>query len=166
MIKKTLIAMIACAAVSAGAAAADFKVGVVNPGRVLSESAPAVAAQKKLQNYFKAREDELNRAVRDFRTRAQNFEKNSSVMSESERLKQRQDLAERERDISRRQRALLEERNQRANEESQIILSRANRIIQDLARKQNYDLILQEAVYVNPKIDLTNEVIRQLNSSK
>ena len=87
-------------------------------------------------------------------------------MSESERLKQRQDLAERERDISRRQRALLEERNQRANEESQIILSRANRIIQDLARRQNYDLILQEAVYVNPKIDLTNEVIRQLNSSK
>ncbi|HBC70272.1 MAG: OmpH family outer membrane protein [Duodenibacillus sp.] len=166
MIKKTLIAMLACAAVSAGAASADFKVGVVNPGRVLSESAPAIAAQKKLQSYFKAREDELNRAVRDFRTRAQNFEKNSAVMTESERLKQRQDLAERERDISRRQRALLEERNQRANEESQIILSRANRIIQDLARKQNYDLILQEAVYVNPKIDLTNEVIRQLNSSK
>ena len=166
MIKKTLIAMLACAAVSAGAASADFKVGVVNPGRVLSESAPAIAAQKKLQSYFKAREDELNRAVRDFRTRAQNFEKNSAVMTESERLKQRQDLAERERDISRRQRALLEERNQRANEESQIILSRANRIIQDMARKQNYDLILQEAVYVNPKIDLTNEVIRQLNSSK
>jgi len=166
MIKKTLIAMLACVAVSAGAASADFKVGVVNPGRVLSESAPAIAAQKKLQSYFKAREDELNRAVRDFRTRAQNFEKNSAVMTESERLKQRQDLAERERDISRRQRALLEERNQRANEESQIILSRANRIIQDLARKQNYDLILQEAVYVNPKIDLTNEVIRQLNSSK
>ncbi|HBZ58322.1 MAG TPA: hypothetical protein DEO49_04130 [Sutterella sp.] len=166
MIKKTLIAMIASAAICTGAAAADFKVGVVNPGRVLSESAPAIAAQKKLQSYFKAREDELNRAVRDFRTRAQNFEKNSAAMSESERLKQRQDLAERERDISRRQRALLEERNQRANEESQIILSRANRIIQDLARRQNYDLILQEAVYVNPKIDLTNEVIRQLNSSK
>ncbi len=166
MFKKSLVALIASVAVCAGAAAADFKVGVVNPGRVLSESAPAVAAQKKLQDYFKAREDELNRAVRDFRTRAQNFEKNSAVMTESERLKQRQDLAERERDISRRQRALLEERNQRANEESQIILSRANRIIQDLARRQNYDLILQEAVYVNPKIDLTNEVIRQLNSSK
>ena len=85
-------------------------------------------------------------------------------MTESERLKQRQSLAETERDIARRQRALIEERNQRANEESQIILSRANKIIQDIAKKQKYDLILQDAVWASPKVDITEQVMKQLSA--
>ena len=105
MFKKALIAAAAVAAMTA-ATAADFKVGVVNPGRILSESAPAVAAQNKLKSYF----------------------------------------------------------NQRSQEESQIILSRANRIIQDIAKSQNYDLILQEAVWASPKADLTEQVIKRLNA--
>ena len=84
-------------------------------------------------------------------------------MTESERLKQRQSLAESERDIARRQRALVEERNQRANEESQIILQRANRIIQDIAKKQKFDLIIQDAIWVSPKVDITEQVIKELN---
>jgi outer membrane protein len=84
-------------------------------------------------------------------------------MTDSERLKQRQSLAETERDIARRQRALVEERNQRANEESQIILQRANRIIQDIAKKQKFDLIIQDAIWVSPKVDITEQVIKELN---
>ena len=68
-----------------------------------------------------------------------------------------------ERDIARRQRDLIEERNQRAREESQIILQRADRIIKDIAKKQKYDLILQEAVWASPKIDITEQVMKELN---
>ncbi len=166
MFKKILTAA-AVAAVMCGSAAAvaadSFKIGLVSPARILAESAPAVAAQEKLKTYFKKREEELNRDIRDFRTRAQKFEKDSPVMAESERLKQRQSLAETERDITRRQRALIEERNQRANEESQIILQRANRIIQDIAKKQKFDLIIQDAIWASPKVDITEMVIKELN---
>lgn len=164
MFKKALIAAAAVAAMTA-ATAADFKVGVVNPGRILSESAPAVAAQNKLKSYFKSREDELSRRIRTFKDKAAKFEKDSAVMTETQRLNKRRDLAEEEREISRMQRALLEERNQRSQEESQIILSRANRIIQDIAKSQNYDLILQEAVWASPKADLTEQVIKRLNAT-
>ncbi len=163
MFKKVLMAAAAAALVSGSVAAADFKVGVVNPARILSESTPAVAAQDKLKSYFKKREEELNRDIRNFRTRAQKFEKDSPVMTDSERLKQRQSLGEAERDIARRQRALIEERNQRANEESQIILQRANRIIQDIAKKQKYDLILQDAIWASPRTDITEQVMKELN---
>ena len=163
MFKKALIAAAAVAAMTA-ATAADFKVGVVNPGRILSESAPAVAAQNKLKSYFKSSEDELSRRIRTFKDKAAKFEKDSAVMTETQRLNKRRDLAEEEREISRMQRALLEERNQRSQEESQIILSRANRIIQDIAKSQNYDLILQEAVWASPKADLTEQVIKRLNA--
>ena len=161
MFKKALIAAAAVAAMTA-ATAADFKVGVVNPGRILSESAPAVAAQNKLKSYFKSREDELSRRIRTFKDKAAKFEKDSAVMTETQRLNKRRDLAEEEREISRMQRALVEERNQRSQEESQIILS--NRIIQDIAKSQNYDLILQEAVWASPRADLTEQVIKRLNA--
>jgi outer membrane protein len=163
MFKKVFVASVSAAIMYTAAMAADFKVGVVYPARVLNESAPAVAAQDKSKNYFQKREEELNRLIRDFKSKVSNFEKNGPVMTESDRLKQRQELAELERDIARRQRALIEERNQRANEESQIILTRANRIIQDIAKKDQFDLILQEAVWASPKIDITPRVIEQLN---
>lgn len=161
-----LIAAAACAAVACTSFAADLKIAVVNPQRILSQSAPAVAAQQKLQDYFKSREDSLNARIRAFKQKAQDFEKNSATMTDSQRLSNRQQLAETERDIAREQRALVDERNQRSNEEVQIILSRANRIIQDIAKKQNYDLILQEAVYASSKIDITDQVIKQLGSGK
>ncbi|MDO4936875.1 MAG: OmpH family outer membrane protein [Sutterellaceae bacterium] len=163
MFKKALIAAAGAALLCGAANADDFKVGVVSPARLLSESAPAVAAQDKLKNYFKKREEELNRDIRDFRTRAQKFEKDSPVMTETERLKQRNGLAETERDIARRQRALVEERNQRASEESQLILQRANRIIQDIAKKQKFDLILQDAIWASPRADITEQVMKELN---
>lgn len=163
MFKKALIAAAGAALLCGAASADDFKVGVVSPARLLSESAPAVAAQDKLKNYFKKREEELNRDIRDFRTRAQKFEKDSPVMTETERLKQRNSLAESERDIARRQRALVEERNQRASEESQLILQRANRIIQDIAKKQKFDLILQDAIWASPRADITEQVMKELN---
>ena len=100
--------------------------------------------------------------IRDFRTRAQKFEKDSPVMAESERLKQRQSLAETERDIARRQRALIEERNQRANEESQIILARANKIIQDIAKK-HINLYVIDAIHIAGKLGLkgrTNTILQ------
>lgn len=163
MFKKALIAAAGAALLCGAVSAADFKVGVVSPARLLSESAPAVAAQNKLKNYFKKREEELNRDIRDFRTRAQKFEKDSPVMTETERLRQRNSLAESERDIARRQRALVEERNQRASEESQLILQRANRIIQDIAKKQKFDLILQDAIWASPRADITEQVMKELN---
>ncbi len=166
MFKKALIAL-ACTGLFAGAvAAADGKIGVVNPQKILAQSQTAIAAQKKLQNYFKPREDEVNRLARNFKTRAAKYEKDSAVMTESERIKQRNKLAEDERDIARKQRALVEERNQRSNEEAQIILSQAVKIIQQIAANQKYDVIIQDPVWANSKIDITDEVITRLDAKK
>lgn len=166
MFKKACIAM-ACFGLLAGSlAAADSKIGVVNPQKILSQSQTAINAQKKLQNYFKPREDEVNRLTRTFKTRAAKFEKDSAIMTESERLKQRNELAESERDIARKQRALVEERNQRSNEEAQIILSQSVKIIQQIAQSQNYDVIIQDPVWANPKNDITDQVIAKLDGKK
>jgi outer membrane protein len=55
--------------------------------------------------------------------------------------------------------------NSRKNEELQLVIERANRVVKALAEAEKYDLIVQEAVYVNPKHDITDKVIKSLNAS-
>ena len=52
----------------------------------------------------------------------------------------------------------------RKNEELQSVLDRANRVVKQVAEQEKYDLILQEAVYINPKHDITDKVIKALNA--
>ncbi|MDH4215680.1 MAG: OmpH family outer membrane protein, partial [Gallionella sp.] len=42
----------------------------------------------------------------------------------------------------------------------------ANKAIQEIAEAEEYDLILQEAVYRNPKIDITDSVIKHFADDK
>lgn len=163
MFKKALIAAAAVAAMTA-ATAADFKVGFVDSIRILNESAPAIAAQKKLQSYFKTRQEELNRRARAWQDKHNKFNKDSALLTDTQRMTQQRDLAEGEREIVRMRRALEEEINQRKLDESQIIISRASKVIKDIAESEHYDLIVQEAVWKNPKLDITDQVIKRLNT--
>ena len=69
-------------------------------------------------------------------------------------------------DVQRLQREFREDLNLRKNEELAIVLERANKTIQTIAEVEKYDLILQEAVYRNPKIDITDKVIQYLMDEK
>jgi outer membrane protein len=86
-------------------------------------------------------------------------------MPESERSKRQREAAELERDLQRRQREFREDLNQRRNEELATVIERANRAIRQIAEAEKYDIIFQEAVYASPKIDITEKVIRSLNSA-
>ena len=45
------------------------------------------------------------------------------------------------------------------------VLDRANKVIKQIAEQQHYDLIVQEAVYVSPRIDITDQVLKALAAS-
>ncbi len=43
-----------------------------------------------------------------------------------------------------------------------LVLEMANKVIFKIAEKEKYDLILQEAVYRSPRLDITDKVIEAL----
>ncbi len=69
-----------------------------------------------------------------------------------------------DREFQRKRREFQEDLNSRKNEELQQVLERANKVVKQVAEAEKYDMILQEAVYVNPKHDITDKVIKALNS--
>ncbi|MGE4240442.1 OmpH family outer membrane protein [Ramlibacter sp.] len=146
--------------------AQDFRVGFVNTDRIFREATTAKAAQAKLEQEFARREKELNELGGSLKAAGERFEREAPTLSESQRLARQKQLGDQERDFQRKRREFQEDLNARKNEELQQVLERANRVVKSVAEAEKYDLILQEAVYINPKHDITDKVIRALNSAR
>lgn len=153
--------------VASGSVAAQdaAKIGFVNTERILREAAPAKAAQTKLEAEFAKRDKELQDIAAKLRAASEKFERDAAVMSESDRGKKQRDLAEQDRDFQRRQREFREDLNQRRNEELASVVERANKVIKQIAESERYDVVLQDAVYASPRIDITEKVLKALNGA-
>ena len=51
---------------------------------------------------------------------------------------------------------------QAQNKLLQDLLKNANTVIRDIAEKDGYDLVVQEAVYIKPQYDMTQRVLERL----
>jgi len=151
---------------SVSAMAGDFKVGVVDTERILHESAPAMKAAQKIEKDFSSRDLEIKKMMKLAKELQDSLEKNPAAISEVERRNKERELNALNVNLQRMQREFREDLNLRKNEELAVVLERANKAIQAIAESEKYDLILQEAVYRNPKIDITDKVIKNLASDK
>ena len=155
------------AALPAGAQGAEaLKIGFVNTERVLREAAPAQKAQKKLEKEFQPRDQELQKMDKQVKDLQGQLEKEAVTMPESDRKRKERELGELTREFQRKQREFREDLNLRRNEELATVLERANKVIRAIAEQEKFDLILQEAVYVSTKIDVTDKVLKALASDK
>ena len=94
------------------------------------------------------------------------LERDGVTMADADRRNKERAANDLNRDFQRKQREFREDLNQRRNEELASVLDKANRSVKDIAEKENYDIIFQEAVYANPRIDITDKVIKALSDAK
>lgn len=165
---KRLIAPLLAAslALASFAAQAELKIAFVNGQRVLNESPQAGKAKKKLEKEFEKRDQDLQKLAKQLQGMQESLEKNGLTMAESERRTKEREFGELSRDFQRKQREFREDLNLRQNEEMAAIYERVNKIIKQMAEADKFDLILQEAVYFSPRIDITDRVIKALSDPK
>lgn len=156
--------MVALLLLGSGAGiAADYKIGFVNTERLFREAAPAKRAQQKLEKEFAARDADIQRLSRQVRDLQALLDKDGTTMAESERRNKERDLANQSRDLQRMQREAREDLNLRRNEELASLQERANKVIQQIANDEKFDLILQDpVVFASQRIDITEKVIKAL----
>jgi len=163
---KYLILVAMLGAWSVPACAADLKIGFIDAERINRESAPADVASKRLEKEFQPRVQELQRREAQIKGVQAQLEKDALTLSEADRRTKEQDLSRQIVELQRMQREYSEDLNLRRNQELGALLERANRIIRQIADTEKYDLILQEAVYRNPRLDITEKVLKALAESK
>lgn len=164
--KSVVLASLMSALFVTGAYAAELKVGYVNTQRIFRDAPAAQKAAKKLEGEFAKRDQDLQRMAKQLQGLQENLEKNSVTMAESERRTKEKEFGELSREFQRRQREFREDLNLRQNEENAAVIEKANKAIKQIAESDKYDLILQDVVWVSPRLDITERVIKALSEAK
>jgi len=150
--------------VAFSAQAEEIKIGYVNSDRVLRDAVPAKAAQAKLEAEFSKRDKDLSDLAAKIKSASDKLEKEAPSLSESERTRRQRELLDQDREFQRKKREFQEDLTQRKNEELSVVVERANKVIKQIYDAEKYDLILQEAVFAGPRIDITDKVVKALNA--
>ena len=146
---------------------AEIKIGYVVVEKVLKEAPQTTVSNKKLEKEFKSRTDGLQKKVKAIQKQEKDYKKNSVTMSESERQKAQKKIQNAKIDIQRIERELREDIDIRRREEIGKLQQQINKSIEDLAKKEKYDLILYQGVaYASKGIDISNDLIKALGKSK
>ena len=153
------------AAASASVWAQDSKIGYINTQLITSTSAPAKAAQTKLEQEFSKRQKELTDQQNVLKTFSDKFERDAPTLTETQRATRQREFAEQSRDFQRKQREFQEDLNSRRNEELQQVLDKANKAVKQVAEAEKYDFVIQEVVFTNGKHDITEKVLKILNAA-
>ena len=161
-----LVAVMAMLPASYASALEPLKVGYVNTQRIFRDAPTAVKAAKKIEAEFSKRDLDLQALAKQVQTLQDSLEKNAVTMSDTERRAKEKDLNEQSREFQRRQREFREDLNLRQNEENAAIIEKANKAIKQLAESERYDLIVQDVVWVSPKLDVTDKIIKALSEGK
>jgi outer membrane protein len=140
----------------------DSRIGFVNTERILREAAPAVRAQKKIEAEFAKRDQDLAKTAEQLKRMQDELERQGVTMAESQRRSKERDFNDLNREFQRRQRELREDLNVRRNEELAAVIEQARRVIRQIAEQEKLDIVFQDAVFANPRIDITDRVIKAL----
>lgn len=162
---KHVCAFAATMLMSLGISAQETRIGFVSTERIFRDAAPAKAATLKIEQEFSKRQKELQDLAARMKDMSQRFDKEAPVLADSDRVRRQRELTDLDKDFQRKQREFREDLNQRRNEELALVLDKTNKVIKQIAESEKYDIVFQEAVYVSPRIDITDKVLKALNSN-
>lgn len=163
LVAGALLAGAACSAAGQQVPAVA-KIGFVNTERVMREAIPAQQAQKRLKIEIDKRDQEMRGLVAQMKKLELVLEKRPAGLSEPERRAKQREFAELNRDFERKKQEYAEELALRRNEAVAQVLEQANRAIRRVAEQDNLDVVFQEAAYASPRIDITEKVIKAVNT--
>ena len=155
-----------CALAPVQAQTSPSRIAWISPERIYNESKLAKLAGEKLQEEFKGREKAMNDMAGRLKAASEKLEKDAPTLSEADRVKRQRDVCELDKEYQRRQREFREDLSQRTNEERQAISEKATKIIKELANVEGFDIVLQDAVWASPRIDITDKVLAALDKDK
>ena len=152
-------------AVTGVAAAESYKLGFVDVPKIVQSAPQAEAANKRLEKEFAPRDRDLVAAQKDIQKMQEKLDRDSAVMSDSQRRDLENDIRGKQRDLARKQQEFREDFAVRRNEELQKFQKDVREAIVSLGKDKGYDFIFSDGVvFASDKVDLTDELLRRLKS--
>ncbi|CAN5774565.1 OmpH family outer membrane protein [soil metagenome] len=155
-----VIALAACGTASAQ----QFRLGYVNVDRVMRDSILGKRAEEALEVEFAVRAKAGKDQAQAFSSAVAQLEKDLPTLSDEQRLERQRRLGEQQRELNRVSEAFKADQERRRGEELQKLLEATSRAVKQVAETERFDAILQEIVYIKPTYDVTDKVLKTLDS--
>lgn len=144
---------------------AQTRIGVVDMQRLL-DNAPQISSRRaRLEGEFAPRNDVIVKDETRLEEMEQRLLRDGDIMTETERDTLDREIRGLRRDITRAKEDLNEDLQFRLNQELQAVDEEIYQAIRDLAKEQEFDVVLQTPLpYYSDAIDITDEALAKLRS--
>ncbi|MGD8347006.1 MAG: OmpH family outer membrane protein [Lysobacterales bacterium] len=160
-VRTICVILLSLACISPAFAQQSLRIGYVDMKEVLDNAPQVIAGRAKLDQEFRERND----AIELDEMRADSLEQRlgQGDVDSEDRIRLERDLRELRRSVSRRKEDLMDELSFRRTEEVQLLEEQINVAVQEIARRNGYDLIVSSPViYASPALDITDLILEQL----
>lgn len=156
-------AMISISAVQAEEAQ---KIGVVYPSKIMQESPQRDRIIKKLEAEFKDRYAELQSIEKEIKSLETKIKQDGELLSNNELTTLQRKIEVKVSEYKLNRKAFEEDNRRRQGEEQQQALEVVREVINTVAKKDGYDLILngEQVVYSDSKLDISDKVIQEIST--
>ncbi|BAV33934.1 membrane protein [Sulfuricaulis limicola] len=158
----SFMCVLGAGAVPAAVPAADLKIGYVNAVKVIEEAPQGEAALKKLEAEFAPRDKQIVEMQNKLKQLEQDLEKNALVLKDADHRSREFEIVSLKRDLRRATQEFREDYNLRRNEELAALQKIVQKTIAEIAKQENYDLVLESAVYASTRADITDKILKRL----
>jgi outer membrane protein len=152
--------------VSTGINAAELKIGVVSVERILTEAPQVDSVNASMLERFGPQRDELQNMEKEIIKMQENYKRNELVMTEDKLNELKKQVIGKVQLLKQREATLTQEVSTVRNQELAVLQQQVRGIIDDVATKGNYSLVLSEGVaFSDPKLDITDKVLDKMKSA-
>ena len=163
MMKTYAKTMAVVLALAAGFAAAQAtRIGYVNTARIEKESVQAVRALEAMKKEFGPREQQIIDLQQQIKADQDRFEKGRATMPAAELKALGASIASRMRESDQLVMSMSSEIDARRREYGVKLLEDASAVIKPIAEEGKYDLIVNDAVFSRPSLDITDRVLKEM----
>jgi outer membrane protein len=146
-------------------AAETQKIGVVFPSKIMKESPQRDRIIKKLEAEFKDRYQALQKLEKEITETEKKLKRDAELMSKDEVTAMQRKAEVKLSEYKLNRKAFEEDNRRRQGEEQQKALVLVRDVINEVAKKGGYDLILngEQVVYANPGYDVSDLVVEEIS---
>jgi outer membrane protein len=141
-------------------------IAVVNVQQLFQSSPKIADLNKQLQDKFKSRQDKLMAGQKTLQDELDKFKKESPTMSAKDKDALQKKIASDQQNLSKDAASFQQDLNKEQNKVMKGVLSQLNDIISSIAKKSNYQLVLdsQAVIYAADSADITKQVSKEFDS--
>ena len=143
-------------------AAQEVRIGFIDTRRIETESVPFQRALEAMKKEFAPREQQLLEMQKQINADKDRFEKERDKLPPDQLQNRANALQNAMRKSDQMTLALSEDIERRRREILGKLFSEATAAVKAVAEAGKFDIVLQQATYVRPSVDITDQVLKEL----